>query len=303
MDIVNLLNYMENLRYDRKMTQDVYLEGVISQRQYYRYRSGESEVPFDVIIKFANKLQIPLLKLISSFQQHSEKEKEVVKEYMNLVMNRELTLANKLLKKHPNLMLLDEETQMFFQSSRILFDFYLNKLTNEEMIEKLKEKIDFNNIMKKEILHDSEIYLLGIMMEYSDDDRENILLKIEDLSQNDKLLLSGNALFNSQVFFWIIKNLGRLNKFNELITMANRAIKHSKSNFIYYLLEYFHYYKALAFLRQGLDNKFENELLNTIYVLLQLDEQKRSKFFQVIKKDTDISSKEFLIARLKKELE
>ncbi|MFW5794713.1 MAG: hypothetical protein ACOCV1_04435, partial [Bacillota bacterium] len=296
-------NYMENLRYDRKMTQEVYLDGVISQRQYYRYRSGESEVPFDVIIKFANKLQIPLLKLISSFQKHSETEKDIVKEYMNLVMNRELASANKLIKSRKNLMLLDEETQMFYQASKILYNFYLNKLTKQQMIFQLKQKINFLSVMKKEILHDSEIYLLGILMEYSEKDREDILLKIEGLRKKDKLLLSGNALFNSQVFFWIIKNLGRLNKLKELIIMANIAIRHSEKNYIYYLLEYFYYYKALAYYKEGLETKFEDELLKTIYVLLQLDNHKRKRFFAVIKKDTDISSKEFLIEKLEKELD
>ena len=285
------------------MTQEVYLDGVISQRQYYRYRSGESEVPFEVIIKFANKLQIPLLKLISSFQQHAEKEKEVVKEYMNLIMNRELVLAKNLLKKQRNLMLLDEETQKFYYSSKVLSNFYSDKISKFEMISQLKVKIDFDGIMKKEILHDSEIYLLGIIMEYSDKDREDILLKIENLRKKDKLLLSGNALFNSQVFFWIIKNLGRLDKLDELITMANIAINHSEKNYIFYLLEYFHYYKALAYYREGYKKEFENELLKTIYVLLQLDDYKRNRFFKVIKKDTDIACREFLINKLEEELQ
>ncbi|MFO7968508.1 MAG: hypothetical protein R6U15_00160 [Candidatus Izemoplasmatales bacterium] len=302
MDIVNLLNYMENLRYDRKMTQEVYLDGVISQRQYYRYRSGESEVPFEVIIKFANKLQIPLLKLISSFQKHTEKEKEVVKEYMNLIMNRRLKEANHLMKNFKNLMLLDEETVVFYYSSKILYKFYSQKISQMEMISQLKEKVDFESIMKKEILHDSELYLLGIIMEYSDENREMIFSKIDYMRKNDKLLLGGNVLFNSQVFFWIIKGLGRMNRFDELIEIADIALEYSINNYSYYSTEYFHYYKALAYYREGHKKRFEDELLKTIYILLQLDNYKRNRFFKVIKKDADISCKEFLIKKIKEEL-
>ena len=59
MDNVKLINYMENLRYERNLTQEEYLFDVVSQRQYYRYRKGESEIPLEIIDKLANKLKIP----------------------------------------------------------------------------------------------------------------------------------------------------------------------------------------------------------------------------------------------------
>ncbi|MBN2833376.1 MAG: hypothetical protein JXR48_00260 [Candidatus Delongbacteria bacterium] len=303
MDIVKLLNYMENLRYDRKMTQETYLQGIVSQRQYYRYRSGESEVPFDVIVKFSHKLQIPLLKLISSYQSSSEKEKELVKEFLNLVVNKKLDDAKLIKAKMKNFLLLDDETQVFFHVSKLLFDFYSNKISSIEMITQLKKNVGFDNIMKKEILHDSEIYILGLIMEYNEKDREQILKKINYLRVNNKLLLGGNALLDSQIFFWIIKNLGRLNRFSELISMAEIAIGLAKKKYSYYSIEYFHYYKALAHYELKQLKDFEDELFKTIAILLYMDVHKRKHFFEMIKKDTDISCKDFIIEKLRKELE
>ena len=233
---------MENLRYDRKMSQEVYLHDVISQRQYYRYRNGESEVPFEVIVKFANKLQIPLLKLISSFQTYSEKEKEIVKEYFNLVLSKRLIEAKQFISKQKSLMLLDDQTKLFYQVSRILFDFYSKKITNLQLIDKLKRLINFNDIMKKEMLHDIEIYLIGLIMEHSDDDRELIFAKIDSLRLNDKLLIGGNSLLDLQVYFLVIKNLGRMNRYSEVIEMADLAFDYTRKNYTYYLKEYFLYY-------------------------------------------------------------
>ena len=301
MDIVKLLNFMENLRYDRKMSQDNYLRDVVSQRQYYRYRNGESEVPFDVIIKFANKLQIPLLKLISSFQSSSEKEKALVKEFLNLVINKKLDEARILKSKMRNLLLLDEETHVFYHLSKLLFDFYTNRINSAELILQLKSNINFENIMKKEVLHDSEIYLLGIIMEYSEKDREVILKKIINLRNNNKLLFGSNPSLDAQTFFWIIKNLGRLNRFEELISMADTALQLSKNSYSYYSVEYFHYYKALGHKGLKQQEKFEDELFKTASILLYLDKHKREHFFGIIKKDTDIDCVNFLIERLKKE--
>jgi len=301
-DIVKLLNYMENLRYDRKMTQEVYLDNVISQRQYYRYRSGESEVPFEVIIKFANKLQIPLLKLISSYQTYSEKEKEVVQEYFNLVLAKRLNEAKEFISKQKSLLLLDEQTKIFYQISRVLYDFYQRRITNLQLVDKLKRQINFKDIMKKEVLHDIEIYLIGLIMEYSDSDRELIFAKIETLRKNDKLLLGSNSLLDLQVYFLIIKNLGRMNRYNEVIIISNLAIDYTKKNYTYYLKEYFYYYKALAYYRTGQKDMFETELFNTILVILQLDEFRRQHFFEIIKKDTEVDCKSFLIKKIEKGL-
>jgi len=302
MDIVKLLNYMENLRYDRKMTQEVYLDNVISQRQYYRYRSGESEVPFEVIVKFANKLQIPLLKLISSYQTYSEKEKNVVKEYFDLVVNKRIIEAKQFISRQKSLLLLDEETKIFYYVSQVLLSFFQNRISAIQMIDQLKIKMGFESIMKKEVLHDIEIYFLGLIMEYSDSDREVVFQKIDSLRKNNKLLFGGNALLDAQVYFWIVKNLGRMNRYQELISIADAAIDYSKRNYTYYLKEYFHYYKALAYFRLNQKEKFEEELFSTIFSLFQLDEFKRKHFLEMIKKDTEVDCKSFLIKKIEKGL-
>ncbi len=303
MDIVKLLNYMENLRYDRKMSQEIYLQDVISQRQYYRYRGGESEVPFEVIVKFANKLEIPLLKLISLFQTHSEKEKEIVRNYCYLIIDRRLNEASKFISKYGRMLLLDDETKKYYYLATVLNEYFLDKISISEMIDKLKLKIEFENIMKKEVLHDSELYLLGVIMQYSDDDRELIYRKIINLRKKGKLLLGNNVLYNSQLYFWITKSLGRLNKYKELIDIADEAIEYSKRNFSYYSLEHFYYFKALAYYKRNMKKDFEESLTQTIYVLLQRDQHKRDRFFEMISKDTDIDCKEFLISRIKEEFQ
>ncbi|QWC00232.1 hypothetical protein KHQ88_01305 [Mycoplasmatota bacterium] len=303
MDTQKLLNYMDNLRFDRKMSQSTYLFEVVSQRQYYRYRNGESEIPFDILNKLANKLEIPLLKIISSYQAHAQAEKEIVLDIYNLVIRKRFKEANTLLRKHKNLLLIDNESLLFYFLSKVLLDFYQNKITNLDMIEKLKEKIDFDNTMKKQILHDSELFILGVIMEYSDSDREIILNKVNQLRKNNKLLLSGKAIFNFQVYFWITKNLGRLARFEELIEIANIAIEAAQKNYSYYSLEYFYYYKSLAYHAMKKEKEFEEALTQTIYTLFLVDAYKREIFFKNIEKDTKINAKEFIIDKIKKEFE
>ena len=301
MDTVKLLNYMENIRYDRNITLEKYLFGVISQRQYYRYKNGETEVPFDVIIKFANKLEITLIKLISSFHEEAAKQKEVIRKYINLILNKQIKEAKKLIKNEGKYLEIDDETKFFYDIAQLFLDYRMNFLNIDDVIKKLKSYVHYEKIMKNETLHDNEIYVLGLIMEYSDSDREEILNKINQLRINKKLLLSGNVLFNAQVYFWIIKHLGRLERYDDVINLAREAIKYNKENYSTYTNEYFYYYLALAYYRTNNQEAFEEALKNVILYVLRLEGRKKNHFIEMIKKDTGIDYLDFLINKLREE--
>jgi hypothetical protein len=301
MDTVKLLNYMENIRYDRNITLEKYLFGVISQRQYYRYKRGETEVPFDVILKFANKLEITLIKLISSFHEEAAKQKEVIRKYINLILNNQIKEAKKLIKEKGKYIEIDDEIEFFYNVAQLFLEYRLNFLNIDDVIQKLKVNVHYDKIMNNESLHDNEIYVLGLIMEHSEKDRDDILYKINQLRINKKLLLSGNVLFNAQVYFWIIKNLGRQEKYHDVIEIAQEAIKYNKENYSTYANEYFYYYLALAYYRTNNQEAFEEALKNVILYVLRLEGRKKNHFIEMIKKDTGIDYLDFLINKLGEE--
>jgi len=156
----------------------------------------------------------------------------------------------------------------------------------------------YKEIINRDSLCDFEIYLLGLVMEYSQADREVILNKLIYLFQNNKVLTGGNRLYNSQVYFWVIKNLGRENKYREVIEFADGAIKYSKNEFSFYSLNFFHYYKALAHYRLGELDEYIDEIYNAIIICLYQSSEKRNKFFTTVLKDTGINANEFILSKL-----
>jgi transcriptional regulator with XRE-family HTH domain len=301
MDIVKLLNFIEDLRYERNITQEAFLSNVISQRQYYRYRYGESEAPFEVITKFADKLDIPFFKLLAQFKAETDKEQKKVETYFNYVINKRLVEADKLFNQFSKLKFIENDSKRFIKLGKTIYDFYKGSLSKFELVNILKRIINYDDILKKDSIYDIELYMLGIIMEYNDIDRKNILKHIISLNNKNKLIVSGNRLYITQGYFWITKNLGREKKFKEVIRFADEAIKYCKKEYSCYCLEYFYYYKALVYYKMGEQTKFEEELYNTIVVLLSLKEVARDNFINTIKKDTDISSVEFLLNKLEKE--
>jgi hypothetical protein len=138
-------------------------------------------------------------------------------------------------------------------------------------------------------------------MEYSSKERTKILKKIQSLRKNKKILMGGNTLFNAQVLFWITKNLGREEKFQELIEVANEAIEYSEKNYSYYLMEYFYYYKALAHFSLNETSEFEESLTKAIFFIFNINSNRRKHFIEMIEKDTNIEYKSFFIERIKRE--
>jgi len=298
MDSVKLINFMEELRYQRKLTQEEYLDGVISQRQFYRYRKGESEIPFEVIDKLIEKIGIPYVKLISQFIEQSKTQKELVLSYFNLVINKKAEEAEEIFVLINNLKLIDKESTTIVKMGRIISSFNKGYFSNLELCIQLKENMNFNEMIKKETLHDFEIYLLGLIMEYSEPDRLKTLEKVMQLLKTDRILIGHNKILLMQVFFWIIKFLGREKRYHEVILFSDLAIVESHKNHTNYCLNYFHYYKSLAHLRLGQTEEYEKNLYKAIVICIYQSGDNNSKFINTIYKDTGVDAISFIKSKL-----
>ena len=73
------------------------------------------------------------------------------------------------------------------------------------------------------------------------------------------------------------------------------------NEYTFYLLEYFHYYKALAYYKLDDTVRFESELFKTIEILNLIEIEKRKKFEDVILKDTGKNIRDFYLEKLKQQ--
>jgi len=285
----------------QNLNQEKYLHDVVSQRQYYRYLYGESEPPFDIVLKLSKKLNLSISRLIDKFQEDTQKENKQVQKYFNYVINKKNDEAQVLFSQLSSKPIISDENSKFVTSGKALFDFYTNTFSKRELIVKLKNIIEFDKLIKHDFLQDIELYMLGLIMEYSDNDRESILNRIMFLNKEKKLFTFGNRLYNSQLYFWIIKNLGRLKRLNDVIEISIDAISFCHNEYSFYLLEYFYYYKALAYYKLGNTIKFEKELFKTIEILNFLEIEKRRKFEDVILSDTGKNVRDYYLEKLKQQ--
>lgn len=290
MNANELINYMESLRYERNVTQEKYLNGIVSNRQYYRYRNNESEAPFDIVERLAERLGIPILRMIASYQEEQQKERMLVRDYVNFVIHQRLDEADSMFEQLRSLRIIEEYNRRFVQLGKQLSDYHRKRLSKVELVTRIKEIISISDLMKKTSIHDIELYMLGVLMQYSDEDRHQILEYIISMYRNQKLMTGGNPIFLSQVYFWMIKNLGREQRFEEVVEFCDRAIEHNHRFYLYYAMEYFYYFRALSFYKRQDDVRFHQSMRKTIEILPFLSEEKRNRFREMVQKDLGIDT-------------
>lgn len=286
MKTIDLLMYMDTLRYDRKLTQEDYLYGIVSQRQYYRYLYGESEPPFEAVVHLSKRLGLSTDRLITKYQQEREKTRNDVQLFFNYVISKNNKQAQILYDKISISKGVDDVSKMFLDIGVNIYRYNNSQITKHELVDQIKSIIGFDRLMSNDFLLDIEMYVFGLLMEYSEKDRSRILDRFFHLSVNNKLFDFGNRLYISQVYFFIIKNLGRENRLNDLIYISEIAIKKLKKEFSYYLLADIIYYRALAFYKLGDINNFEVELCSCVDALKISKRSKYEMYKKIIKKDT-----------------
>jgi len=292
-----LANYIEKLRYGRNISQEIFLEEVISLRQYQRYRSGQSIMPIEIAEKLANRLSISIEKLLYEFEDDKNVEAALVKDYYNSVGSRNYKLAKEIEMNFQHYVFIDKEKEIIFLSAKYLSDFLNNKMSIVEMIKAQADLINYPQMLKNEVITDPEILILGTILEFSETEREKIVNKLTYVFDKSNVLISGSNLYSyTQVIFWISKYYGRVHEFSKVLKYCNLGIQYNYENKTTYLLEYFYYYKALVFYRTNRHDEFEESLYKSIMLLeASSSKDRKTSFYSIIMKDLNINPYDFLI--------
>lgn len=294
MNTTLLINYVDQLRKERKLTQEDFIQDIVSQRQYSRYKKGINDVPFDVIIKLTDKLNFSLSKVISAFELTITNEADDVVTFFNHVIRKNLVQARQLDAHLRNKTFIKQTLRSYYKIAKLLLNYQEKDIDKDTLLKALKKELKYPRILDKTPLSDYEIYALGLIMQYDKDAIPSILdtlLTIDRLKKFVDIKDPYMVLLNQ---FFIIKNLGRLKRYEDVITYAEETIQFCNTHYLTYLLDKFYYYKALAYYYLQNQDAFEDVLKDTILILLCKPKQLQDRAFAMIEKDTQVSPKLFI---------
>jgi transcriptional regulator with XRE-family HTH domain len=295
--------YFDKLRYERNMTQETFVTGIVSIRQFRRYLKGECDIPQDIINQLSRRLGFKPEYVIFDFESERVNETTLITNFYNAVANKDYIAAEDYNKQIRSKYIIDDVNRLYYTHTVNLLEMNRNIISEELFLEKTIKLIDFPNILKNRMLSNSEIMILSTLMSLrSFNEKEKIAERLKLYISQPNLIVSGHS---EQIVLLCLQRLSQYEGINEnyteVIRLCNQGVEISKNHKVYYLLEYFYYFLSLAYHKLGNIKKYEESVFRcyaTLYA--ENNEKKIDKFTYLIEDDYKISLHKFVQEYIKK---
>lgn len=265
----DLALYFEKLRFDRHLTQEVFVEGIVSLRQYRRYLKGDSHISQDVVNLFCERLCYPTHSLLISFENERQEEMKRVVKFYNMVAYHDDNAYISFIKEYPRKRIIDRLNLMIYDHAIIAHEYNHRKITADDYAKMTLSLIDYPAILTKLPLSTPELLILSsLLYSPSFDDRENLSKALFKLTENPNLVISGRTeIIYPLAMYRLIQYRGIQKKYADVLELCDRVIAYNQENRLFYLLDSFYYFKALAHSYLGQKDEFEEALFRTYSLL------------------------------------
>ena len=305
MNSMELSNYLEKIRYGRNLSQEEFVYGIVSIRQYQRYKSGVSVIPYEKIDQFAEKLGINSKRLLSEFEKEKSLQYNRINGFYNAVANGDIEAVKKYKTEIESDFIISEEGRKYYKHATIVHQFYSKRISKQEAIEQVSDLINYPDILNQRFFTDVEVLILSFLLSvFSGKQQDVLLMKLNSLFDSEDTIMTGDTDYiYILILMRIAKIFGIKKDYEKVIFYCNLGVKRGIEHKQYYLWEYFLYYKALAHYRLDQMEEYRNALVRCFYVLnMEQNDNKVHKFTKLIEKDFEISYQEFVIRTLEADL-
>ena len=302
---MEISNYLEKIRYGRKITQEDFVEGIVSLRQYQRYRSGECEITYEKIDQFAQKLGIPTKKLMNEFEREYNDQYRMVNQFYSAVVNKDYKLVLELKEKLDKELIFSEDCRTYYHHGNIMHNYYIDKIKKEDALKQSAKLVHYPTILKQAFFTEIEILILSFMLSITEKVEQNrILKKLTEIFETSNSIMSGeNDLIYALIIMRLSQTHGSNKNYPKVIHLCDLGIQHGIAFRQFYLMEYFFYYKALAHFSLQEYDKYEESLFRC-YACLHMEGNKKKieKFTKLIEADFQIVYDTFILKYLKRNI-
>ena len=288
--------FLEHLRSARNLSQESFTDGVVSLRQYRRYLSGESEIPFQVIEQLAEKIGVKTDNLLREFENAKVLETENIIQLFNLAVNYAHNDFIELSKKTPLSQVIDKTNILLYQHSIILDKMYSGKIDRAEAGLLNAELINYPKILDSQIITSVEMLILSSLMDTFDESHHPAIVeKAQNYISDPSLVINGG---NEKMFIFIVTKIAKFfgihEDYERVISICQIGILRNLKSRIFYLMEYLYYYQALSYYKLDKMEPFNETIIRCFNVLhFEGNLKKIEKFKNLIEEDFNIDFIEF----------
>lgn len=298
MNSIEIANYLEKIRIRKNISQDDYVSGIVSVRQYQRYKSGDSIISSDKIDMFGEKLGVTSKKLLTDMLNEKNRQYSNINDFYNSVVNNDFRRAVVLKEQLDQEIMISDDAKLYYNYSKIIYKHYSRRLAINDVISELSELIDYPNILKNRYFTDIEMLILSFFLNiFTGEKQEKLLKRLDEILKVEGSIISrdGNHNIYTLVLMRKAKIYGIKKDYEKVIYYSDLGIRKGIEFKRYYLWDYFYYYKALSYYALGNKSEFNKAIFNCFNVLyMENNQAKIEKFTNLIERDFNIDFKNYV---------
>jgi hypothetical protein len=294
--------YLEIRRNDLNLTQESFVSNIVSVRQYRRYLRGLSQMSDTVIKQFAYRLETSVEKLLNHFEETKIIQKVSINDLHNAIVNYDTKKTSELKKKINTKHIILQDSELVYDFALLIERFQLKKISEIEFIDSIQKLTNYPEVLKQDQLSSAMVLVVSSLMNYpSFIDQNRLIERLVTYSNQTDILYSSQIDKNYVLTLYrIAKYHGIQNHYEKVIELCDLGIHYSMDRMSLYMLDYFYYFKSLAY-HQLKDMKNYEEMVFKCYGIIHSTgtPAKVKKFQDMIEIDFNISLDQFVIDYIK----
>lgn len=262
--------HLDELRSENNIDIDFFIDGICSERQYWRYRSGENVCPQDRLSKFIERLNLTHSEFFNYFYTKELSEFKKLEELYQLIMSGEFHKSKTLLDNFHNTNFASYESKSLYELCVLLYENIGSNLPLEQRIRSYSKFIDYPNVLSKTYYSFRDIVLL---IEIAKFEKENkIYTAVDRLYEILRLgitYVSGNSrFFMPSIFVSVVKIYGSLGHYQKALDISNEGITYSIKIQDSRALPNLYHLSAIAKFKLGIRDQFEDDIVRCLFCSL-----------------------------------
>ncbi len=244
----HLAFYIDRLRLMRNLSIEEFLEDIVSSRQFRRYISGDSQMSYVILDKLSRRLGFNAENVIMEFESHKIKQSQTILSFYTFVLQKNKTEADKVKNRINQDELILETDILLYKHGEILYRHHFNGTREDELINETKHLLDYDALLKKHALSQSELHILLTLMSFESFSEPDVIAKkLAQYLDNNLTVVTGH---NIKIVTLVLEELSRyysiVEDYEKMLYYADEALKYCLKIKSHYLLDTIYYFKAAA---------------------------------------------------------
>ncbi|MEC9484938.1 MAG: hypothetical protein UMR38_03565 [Candidatus Izemoplasma sp.] len=289
----NFAQFIEELRISRNLSREDFVDGIISTRQYQRFLNGESSIKNNNMTDLLERLEINSIDIYYQYLATNDDYIKKLTDAYQAYFNRNLLKTTQILSNINSDNISNDYYLKYYRFLKINTDIQLKKVPTSMGMEKLKELVDYPNILEHKILNFIEINILISLSDYIVTEEKDFRIAnylFDKLKSNPKLPNLSQISYKPALYSYVARTLGHIKEYEKSLQIAKTGLEICEKYQIYAGVNSLLYYHALGE-KYVYDDKRHLETLRRLYFSLHIfNETPRTKTYKkFIQKNFSVS--------------